>query len=652
MADAYGHRLVRGFGRGCIASALLLAALLPGATNAAPTPASSSTGTTLLSTTTEPFPYVEAPSQIGLTTPKRMLRTAPSSLGVRVVADRIVLSVQPGLTDADLAAINTAAARLGAGAANPVLRLPDGTYLVDVTGATSTEAAAQAYLKADKRVVSASPDSIMRTTASPDDPLLSQMPNLPQIEAFSAWSRHRGDGVKIAVLDTGMNESHPDLIGKVDDHANLMWFSSGAGDQFGHGTHVAGIAAATGNNTEGIAGLAMNARLMNGKIADDDGSVSAVSMTSGIYWAVDHGANVINISAGATRDCSGTWIENWTDTGVAALRRAIDYAWQHNVVLVASAGNDGTTNKLYPAACPHVLAVGAVDQNDVRASTSTHGTWVQVAAPGVNILSSAVPGAPACFNNPIGVYAHCDGTSMAAPQVAGLAALVRASCGLTSAQAIVDRITSTTDAFVGGGSDWQFGRVNARKAVCIPSPGGLAVKSATDTSISFIWLDRSPFETSFHFRYRPTGSTSQGTLVTLPANTTSYTVTNLSPGVSYDFTVQACDSLGCSALSNLVTARANFYRLNTTMQGTGRITSTPTGIDCSPSGPTCGAYFQADSTVALFALGGVNPNTHVEYDFDHWEGACTGVSPVCSVPMNDPLGKTAKAVFIAVGNDL
>jgi hypothetical protein len=79
------------------------------------------------------------------------------------------------------------------------------------------------------------------------------------------------------------------------------------------------------------------------------------------------------------------------------------------------------------------------------------------------------------------------------------------------------------------------------------------------------------------------------------------------------------------------------------MQGAGRITSTPTGIDCSPSGPTCGAYFQADSTVSLFALGRVDQNTHLEYDFDHWEGACTGVSgPVCSLPMNDPAGKTAK----------
>jgi thermitase len=122
--------------------------------------------------------------------------------------------------------------------------------------------------------------------------------------------------------------------------------------------------------------------------------------------AVDHGAIVINISSGGDRDCSGTWIENWTDTGVAALRRAIDYAWQHNVVVVASAGNAGNTNKLYPAACPHVLAVGAVDQNDLRPSWSTFGTWVQVTAPGTNILSTAVSGAPACFNSPIGMYAR------------------------------------------------------------------------------------------------------------------------------------------------------------------------------------------------------------------------------------------------------
>jgi thermitase len=189
-----------------------------------------------------------------------------------------------------------------------------------------------------------------------------------------------------------------------------MWFSSGVGDQFGHGTHVAGTAAASGDNAEGIAGIAMNARLLNVKMADDDGKSTTVSMSSGIYWAVDHGANVINISSAGERDCSGTWIENWTDTGVAALRRAIDYAWQHNVVIVASAGNNGNTNKLYPAACPHVLAVGAVDQNDLRPSFSNFGTWVQVSAPGTNILSTAVPGAPACFNSPIGVYARCQGT--------------------------------------------------------------------------------------------------------------------------------------------------------------------------------------------------------------------------------------------------
>jgi hypothetical protein len=394
----------------------------------------------------------------------------------------------------------------------------------------------------------------------------------------------------------------------------------------------------------------MNARLLNGKIADDDGDSTVFGMTSGIYWAVDHGANVINISSAGSRDCSGYWIENWTDTGVAALRRAIDYAWQHNVVVVASAGNDGNTNKLFPAACQHVLAVGAVDSNDLRPSFSNFGTWVQVVAPGVSILSSAVPGS-ACSENPIGLFAHCTGTSMSAPHVAGLAALVRASCGLTTAQSVVDRITTTADAFVGGGTNSQFGRINAFKAVCLPSPGGLAVTSAADTSISFNWLDRSPFETSFRFRYRPHGTTSE-TTVTLPANTTSYTVTNLTPGTAYDFYVLACDSRGCSDPSNVVTAKANFYRLSTTMQGTGRITSIPTGINCTPSGPTCSAYFQADTTVSLVALGGVNSVTHYEYDFDHWEGACTGTDPTCNVVMNDPLGRTAKAVFVVVGTGL
>src|SRR5919108_908042 len=123
--------LMRGVGRLSIVSAVLVSALLPGAAGAqtAPKSPSSSTGSTLLTTTTEPFPYVESPSQVGLSGPKRVLRTATASLGVPVLADRIVLSVKPGLTDADLAAINTAARQQGAGAATPVLRLPDGTEL-------------------------------------------------------------------------------------------------------------------------------------------------------------------------------------------------------------------------------------------------------------------------------------------------------------------------------------------------------------------------------------------------------------------------------------------------------------------------------------------------------------------------------------------
>jgi hypothetical protein len=297
-----------------------------------------------------------------------------------------------------------------------------------------------------------------------------------------------------------------------------------------------------------------------------------------------------------------------------------------------------------------VLAVGNTSFNDIRTTSSSFGSdWVQVAAPGLSILSTAVPGAPSCQTDPVDVYAHCSGTSMSAPHVAGLAALVRASCGLTTAQAIVDRITSTAEPVTGTGTFWQFGRVNAFKAACLPSPGGLAVTSASDTSISFSWLDRSPFESSFLFRYRLHGATTE-TTVTLPANATSYTVMNLTPGATYDFYVLACDARGCSDPSNIVSAKANYYRLTTTMQGYGKITSTPAGINCTPTGPTCSAYFQADTTVGLFALGGVNPTTHYEYDFDHWEGACTGTSPTCYVTIDNPLGKTAKAVFVVVGN--
>jgi thermitase len=644
---ALGKRLGRA-GRLSAATALLLAGLLPASVSAqsiggAPTPAPPPISK---GSPDDVYPHVDSMSLTGK--PTRAVKTTKTSVGVEALADRILLSVQRGLSVADLAMINQKAAGLGAGAATPVLTLRNGSYLVDVSGASSVEAAAKAYLAADTRVVAASPDAVVKQTEVTNDPLAPLQSNLDRIQAHQAWNRAHGDFVKVAVLDTGISEGHPDLAGKVDDRTNVLWFSSGGGDDNGHGTHVAGIIAATPNNNEGIVGVGFNTHLLNVKVLYDSGKGTVSGAATGVYWAVDHGADVINMSLGGDRDCSGWWIENWTDTGVAYLRDAINYAYAHNVVVVAAAGNSGNTAKEWPAACNHVLAVANTDNNDNLNDSSTRGTWVQVAAPGTNILSSTVPGGTACQSGQ-GDFGRCTGTSMSSPHVAAVAALVRSSCGPIGAQAIMDRITDTADPIAGTGTNFQFGRINALRAVCLTPPSGLRVTTVTDSTLGFVWGDAGVV-TQYKFSYRLSNTANTPTDVILPGNTVQYTVSGLQPNVSYDFWVAACDAGECSAPSNVVHARTNFFRLTTTIGGYGKVISHPAGINCAISNPpltSCSAFFQVNSQVTLGALGLVDWHTHDEYDFDHWEGACSGTDS-CVVTMNQ--AQNVRAVFKKVGN--
>jgi thermitase len=170
-------------------------------------------------------------------------------------------------------------------------------------------------------------------------------------------------------------------------------------------------------------------------------------VAAGIRWAADRGAHVINLS-----------LTGRTGAGACTIahQEAIDYAWSHQVVVIAAAGNDGADVPVRPGGCAHVLAVAAVTDDGARADFSNHGAWVGVAAPGVDILSL----------NPSGGYERMSGTSMAAPVVSGLAARVWAGCGPTTALAVIERLTATADPIAGTGTNWQYGRVNADRATC------------------------------------------------------------------------------------------------------------------------------------------------------------------------------------------
>jgi len=262
------------------------------------------------------------------------------------------------------------------------------------------KAKAKAYA-ANAKVAYAEPDFVAEALGSPDDPGFGNQWGMVKIQAPQAWDVTTGSpGISIAILDTGVDLDHPDLASKITSNINFG-SSNTTDDVYGHGTHVAGIAAAMTDNGVGVAGLGYSSTIMNVKVLDDNGSGTYSGVASGIIWAVDNGAEVINLSLGGTSPSS-------------TLEDAVNYAWSKGVVVVASAGNSGSTAPSYPAYYSNCIAVAAVDANDALASWSNYGNWVDVAAPGLGIYSTLK-------NNS---YGYMSGTSMASPYVAGLAALV------------------------------------------------------------------------------------------------------------------------------------------------------------------------------------------------------------------------------------
>jgi thermitase len=590
------------------------------------------------------YPRADTPVQITRgqqTISVRPLKTVKTQKGSEAVADRLLVSFNRAVGDTDLADVQIKAARGGAGVARPLARV-GGSYLLDVSGAQSLEAAARAYIASDPRVRSASPDYIMHSQETPNDPNFGIQTGMVNIQAAAAWNRTHGGG-RIAILDSGISQ-HPDLVSKIVTSKDFVGSPVGADDVFGHGTHVAGIAGAATNNGQGVAGVGYNASLMNGKVIDDTGNGAMSALASSIVWAADNGANVINMSLAGSDDCSTTWVEDLFDVGRAELRDAINHAFSKNVVLVAAAGNNGNSSQLWPAACPNVVSVANTTANDTKASSSNFGTWVDVAAPGTSIFSTAVPGGSACQSS-LGTFATCTGTSMAAPHVSGLAALVQSSCSLPNAQAVVDRIGATADPIPGTGVNWQFGRINALRAVCYPAPI-LRLGTVFPTSVQLFWGDTTPGESSFQVGYRLSG-TSALSQISLPANSTSTTVGGLVTGASYDFMVRVCDPAGCSGWSSPVTAHAGYVKLSVSVSAGGKVTSIPAGINCGLSNADCSELYAPGTVVALLPTPFFNVQKNIEYDFDHWEGSCTGAAYSCSVTMDG--ARTARAVFVKVG---
>jgi subtilisin family serine protease len=405
--------------------------------------------------------------------------------------------------------------------------------------ADRTDAAVRALaarLGASRVAVSA----VLSPALLPDDRLISRQGHLAEVRLPQAWQRSRGSSaVTVAVLDTGVDRTHPDLRRAIAGAYNAVSGTTSVTDEIGHGTAVAGVAAAETDNGRGIAGAGFDTSLLAVKVATPGkaGVIYGADLARGIRWATDQGADVINMSLGGPN-------------ADVAMRDAVAYAAAKGVVLVAAAGNDGDTVRSYPAALEGVIAVGATD-GPRRALFSSYGGWVDVAAPGRGIYTTLAGGG----------YARWDGTSFAAPIVAGQAALLLARRpGATPArvESVIERSATAAGATafahgqvdVRGSLDWLLGAppTPPRSTAAAPGAGSALVS----------W--RAPLTTygAAVTRYRVEVRGPSGTwrgAGSAPGTSRALSVVPLRNGVAYDVRVRAESVFGLGRPGEVVRVR-------------------------------------------------------------------------------------------------
>jgi subtilisin family serine protease len=296
----------------------------------------------------------------------------------------------------------------------------------------------------------------------PNDPDFSSQWHLSKLQMPNAWSVTEGNpGVTIALIDSGVDATHNDLASKLVPGWNFLTGTSNTSDDQGHGTAVAGAIAAATNNGIGVSGVAWMNMIMPLVVVNSSLYAQYSDLANAITYAADHGARIIITTVNGT-------------TASSTLQSAVDYAWSKGAVLFASPGNDSTSTPYYPAACNHAIAVSATDPNDNLASFSNYGNWIELSAPGVNILTTQMGGG----------YWYCWGTSFSAPIAGAVGALVLSRQPSLSNSALVSLLETTSDDLGSPGFDQYFGygRVNAYKAVAAVSGGDTTPPSVSISS--------------------------------------------------------------------------------------------------------------------------------------------------------------------------
>lgn len=393
------------------------------------------------------------------------VKPAPAAkIGISIASLAAAEAVAPAVKGVGLAAVDSVLAPLGVRSVAKVYspappKVVAGIAMAaDVDRATTVRVRYEAdespeqvaeKLASLEGVAWAEPSRWREATVMPNDPDFGQQWGLTKIGCPDAWDSTTGEpSVVVAVVDTGVDLNHPELESKLLPGQNLVDFPTGAEsiegwvlegdfigvdsnpqDEVGHGTHVAGTICCATDNGVGVAGVSWDVVLLPVRVlvrarelatGQISGIGSSVNIAAGIRWAADNGANIINMSLGGYEE---TVVE----------REAVEYAIEKGVVVIAAMGNDSSTEPHYPSAFDGVIAVAATDQNDNRASFSNMGSWVDVAAPGVDIRSTYWDD----------TYASLSGTSMATPHVSGVAALVLSQNGGLEAEEVGDILRNT-----------------------------------------------------------------------------------------------------------------------------------------------------------------------------------------------------------------